>query len=173
MSPPKKARAKGANLPGWWLDKVREIAEDRKDTMSESLGELARLLSDAVGRQPPWEHSSVSRFLNENVTTVPMAEAFSILFGIPRPFYEPRSYAEALSMQQVAGKYAHTDGKITTPEQSRRLAEVDELLAKETQKARLDRDGHAADDDRQHGSRPEGGGRSRRVARRRPPPARS
>jgi hypothetical protein len=149
--------------------KVRELVDARKEEMGESLGQLGARLAEAVERKRPWDHSAVSRFLNEEVTTVPMAEAFSELFGIPRPLFVPHSWDEAVALNATAKRYA---GKVTTPEQSRRLAEVDELLAKETQKARLDRDGHAADDDRQHG-RSEGGGRSRRTARRRPPPARS
>lgn len=42
--------------------------------------ELARL----VGRSSAWNHSAVSRFLNGKGYTLEMAEAFSLLYGLPR-----------------------------------------------------------------------------------------
>lgn len=42
--------------------------------------ELARL----VGRPNQWNHSAVSRFLTGERCTIEMAEAFSLLFGLPR-----------------------------------------------------------------------------------------
>jgi hypothetical protein len=122
MATPRRTRAKGAELPSWFMDKVRDIADERKASMGESLGELAALLTEAVAREPAWDHSSVSRFLSEETLTITMATAFSRVFGIPEPFYVPKSFDEALSMQQVSRRY---EGKAITPEQQRRLALVD------------------------------------------------
>lgn len=125
MATETRTRAKGADLPSWWMIKVREIVEDRKETMGESLVELGALLADAVGRPTAWNHSSVSRFLNEDNPTVDMAEAFVALLGIPRPFFTPRSMEEALAMQQVARRY---DAKQLTTDQVQRIAAVDQAL---------------------------------------------
>lgn len=122
MATPRRTRAKGADLPSWFMDKVRAIADERKAAMGESLGDLAVLLTAAVGREPAWDHSSVSRFLSEETLTTTMAIAFARVFGIPEPFYTPKSFDEALSMQQVARRY---EGNAFTPDQKRRLALVD------------------------------------------------
>lgn len=129
----RKARAKGANLPPWFLSKVREIVDERKESLSESLGELGELLAEAVGRPDAWDHSAVSRFLNEEVTTVPMAEAFAVLLGIPRPFYTARSFDEGLALQQVSRRY---DTRGPTPDQARRLATADQVLESAEEDAR-------------------------------------
>ena len=72
-----KPRDKGAVLPRWFLEKVREIADERKQSLGESLGDLAQRLTEAIGRTNAWGHSDVSRFLSEKVVTAPMAEAFA------------------------------------------------------------------------------------------------
>lgn len=63
----------------------------------ESLGVLGEMLSAAVGRESVWDHGAVSRFISGKVATVPMAEAFSILLGLPRPLYQPQSPDEISS----------------------------------------------------------------------------
>jgi hypothetical protein len=145
------------------MDKVRAIADDRKETMGESLGDLAALLTEAVGREPAWDHSSVSRFLSEETLTVLMATAFARVFGIPEPFFTPKSFDEALSMQQVARRF---EGKALTPDQQRRLALVDSHAAQAMEEAK--------DQTRGVGSKDEGTirrGRPRRTARGRSSPS--
>jgi hypothetical protein len=152
-------RAKGVDLPPWWLEKVREMVDERKETIGESLGQLGEALADAVGREEAWDHSVISRFLRNKNTTVPLAEAFAVLLGIPRPFFVPRSFDEALSMQQVLRRY---DGKGLTPDQQRRLHTVDQVAAAAAQ--------DAADQTRGVPSKDEGTsrrGRTGRAARRR------
>jgi hypothetical protein len=117
-------RDKSVDLPSWWLEKVRGIVDDRKALNRESLGELARNLSEAVGRADPWDHSKVSRFLRNKNTTVPMAEAFSKLFVIPRPFFVAQSEDEAVAHEQVSRRY---EGKQLNPDQKRRLVTVDQI----------------------------------------------
>lgn len=80
MSPPSEPRDKGVVLPSWWRDKFLAMVALRK----ESLGVLGEMLSAAVGRESVWDHGAVSRFISGKVATVPMAEAFSILLGLPR-----------------------------------------------------------------------------------------
>jgi hypothetical protein len=165
MSTPARKRANGVDLPEWWLQKVNALVDER----DESMVELGKSLAVAAGRDRPWSHSIVSRFLENQNTTIDMAEAFSALLGIPQPFFVPRSLDEAIALTATAKRY---EVKATTPEQSRRLAEIDALLESETRAATLDRSGRAADDDRVH-AKDESRARSRRAGRRRPPPARS
>lgn len=139
MAPPKQPRAKGAVLPSWWMNKVREIVDQRKEDDGESLVVLARLLSEAFGRPRPWDHGAVSRFLSEKNVTVDMAEAFTLLFGVPRPQYQPRTFDEALSMQQVARRYDAKMQQITA-EQRRRLNTADQVLEAAEDEARDQRD---------------------------------
>jgi hypothetical protein len=126
MATPSDERDKSVDLPAWWLEKVRELVDERKETLGESLGQLADALAVAVGHDGGWDHSKVSRFLRNKNTTAPMAEAFAILLGIPRPFFVPRSFDEALSLQQVVGRY-DTRQQHLTAEQRRRLSVVDEI----------------------------------------------
>lgn len=121
MSPPPEERAKGVALPDWWLQKVRELVDER----GENLSEVGRALADVVQRNDAWDHSAVSRFLRNKVTTAPMAEAFAKLLGIPPAFYVPRNFDEALALQATAKRH---DEPRLTPEQVRRLKVVDEAV---------------------------------------------
>lgn len=166
MTPDQGLRGKAVDLPSWWLAKVGELVDER----GESMTQLGQVLADAVGRATPWDHGQVSRFLRGINTTQELAEAFSILLGVPRPFYIPRSLDEAIALTATAKRYEEKN-PATSAEQSRRLAEVDALLEQE-KRAALDRSNRPADDGRLHGSN-QGGGRSRRTSRRRVPPTRS
>ena len=173
MTPPPDERAKGVDLPDWWLLKVGELVDERKETLGESMSTLGKKLAEAVGREEPWDHSAVSRFLRGRNTTVPMAEAFSELLGVPRPFFVPRTLEEAIALTATAKRHdARTAAQVTSSEQSRRLAEVDAVLERETRAARLDRPDGEAEDRSLHG-KSESGERARRASRRRTPPARS
>lgn len=150
-----KTRAKGVDLPSWWMDKVRAIVDDRKKDLGESLVELGDRLASAVGRPQAWNHSSVSRFLSENNPTIDMAEAFAELLGIPKPFFTPRSFDEALSLQQVSRRY---DAKQLNPDQERRLDKVDRALDAAEAEVRGQRQGVGSQDEGRVG-------RGRRVGR--------
>ncbi len=156
MSPPPEERAKGVILPDWWLEKVRELVEERGTT----LGEVAIALSEVVQRNDAWDHSAVSRFLRNKVTTAPMAEAFSKLLGIPPAFYVPRNFDEALALQAVSKR--HDEPRLTA-EQVRRLAVVDEVVESEGATS-ADRRGGVQSSDEGVVRR----GRPRRAARGRP-----
>lgn len=168
MLPESDERAKGVDLPPWWLERVRELVDERKETLGENLTQLGKLLSAAIGREEVWDHSSVSRFLRNKNTTVPMAEAFSELLGLPRPFFVPRTIEEALALTATAKRY--DTAKVTSPEQSRRLGEVDALLDNEMRVASLEQQQRRSDDGRRHGQG-DGAGGNRRTTRRRPSPS--
>jgi adenylate kinase family enzyme len=121
MSTLQDGRANGVDLPEWWLEKVRELVDER----NESMVQLGKALADVVGRHEPWSHSIVSRFLRNRNTTIDMAEAFVALLGIPRPFFVARSMDEALSYEQVSRRYG---APRLNPEQQRRLATVDQVV---------------------------------------------
>lgn len=121
MTPDGDERAKGVDLPSWWLERVRELVEERE----ENLSQLGVALAKVVGKPDAWDHSSVSRFLRNKNTTVPMAEAFAVLLGLPRPFFVPRSLDEAIALTATSRRY---DDKQLTAEQQRRLAVVDQVV---------------------------------------------
>ncbi len=150
-------RAKSVVLPGWWLEMVNREAADF------GVVKLGRALAVAIDRpEGAWDHSAVSRFLRDEITTAPMAEAFSVLFDLPKPFYVARSKEEATDLQRAAKK--HESPTSLSKEQERRLAANDQLLEAEEEAS--------ADQTRQLESVDEGAsrrGRSRRAARRRAP----
>lgn len=149
-----KPRAKGVVLLPWFLEKVRAIAEERKETLNESLGDLGKRLGEAIGRPKAWDHSAVSRFLNEEVITEPMALAFAELFGIPRPLYAPRTFDEALGMQQVFRRH---EGLAINPDQKRRRDSMDQVAEVAEEEIR--------DQSRGVRSKDEGAGRRGRAGR--------
>lgn len=150
MKTPTDERAKGVILPEWWLTKVRELVNER----GTNLTEVGRVLAEVVQRNDAWDHSAVSRFLRNKVTTAPMAEAFAKLLGIPPAFYIPRNLDEALALQATAKRY---DEPRLTDEQVRRLKAVDAVVAVET-RAPMDQSSGVR-------SRDEGVGRGRRTRR--------
>ncbi len=149
MSVASSSRAKGVTPPAWWIEKVRDLVEK----MDVSLGDLGRDLADAVGREEAWDHSSVSRFLTEKNMTAPMADAFALLLGIPRPFYEARTLDEAFALQSVAKRY---DSAAVNPEQTRRLAVADQVVESEVELVR-DRTRPVKSDNEGTGRRGRGG----------------
>jgi len=145
-------RGKGLVLPGWWLDLVQEIFDDRE----EGTVVTGKKLAEAIGRGRAWDHSSVSRFLEAKVTTREMAEAFAILYGLPQLVYKARSMEEAFALQGIAKKYDVVAAS-SNPERERRLAITDQVAAAEQE--------HARDQTRGLPSTNEGIGRSRRTRR--------
>lgn len=150
-------RAKGVDLPEWWLEKVRALVDER----NESMVQLGKSLADAVGRDEAWSHSIVSRFLRNKNTTITMAEAFVALLGVPRPFFVPRSLDEALSYEQVSRRYGAPK---LNPEQQRRLATVDQVVEAAREEAVDQTRGVRSKDERAHRS-----GRTGRATRGRSP----
>lgn len=124
-----EGRAKGVVLPPWWLKKVRELVDER----GGSLTQLGADLAAACGRAEPWDHSAVSRFLRDKVTTAPMAEAFATLLVLPKPFFVARTLDEAFALQATAKRY---DSAAVNPEQARRLAVADQIVDSEEESVR-------------------------------------
>lgn len=151
----KKKRAKGVVLPDWFLEKINAEA-DGYGTV-----ELGKALAIAVGRPTPWDHSAVSRFLRDEVTTAPMADAFAMLFDLPKPVYQASSFAEADELRRAAKK--HASPAAVSQEQERRLAAVDQLRDVEEERDSDQTSPVDSQDERARGSR-----RSRRTARRGP-----
>jgi hypothetical protein len=68
--------------------------------------ELARQLSAAVGRQPPFTRQMVDEFLKDNVTTDVLMAAFLELYrDLPPPVFWAESYEEAHRHHQIAMDY--------------------------------------------------------------------
>lgn len=153
MSTEPEERAKGVVLPAWWLIKIRELVELRGGNLTQ----LGKDLATAIGRDEPWDHSSVSRFLRDKVTTAPMAAAFSCLFAFPPAFYVARTLDEAFALQATAKRY---DAVAVNPEQARRLAVADQVVDSEEESVRRRND--PVESDNEGTSRR---GRTRRAAR--------
>jgi hypothetical protein len=152
MSPEPATRDKSILLPEWWLVRVRELVDERGENMTQ----IGIALAAQIGRDEIWDHSAVSRFLNNKVTTQPMAEAFAQLLGLPRPFYLARTLDEAIALQAVALRY---DPKPA----SSRLSAVDQVAETLEAEARDQSRGVASVDERS-GRR----GRAGRAHRSRP-----
>jgi hypothetical protein len=152
-------RGDAVDLPSWWLDRVNEIKELRGDTITE----LGKLLAEAAGRATSFDHGTVSRFLNNKVTTRQLTEAFAKLYGIPSPFFEARSLDEAMAMQGLSRKY---DVQAANTNRDGRLRAADQRAEYESKTARDQTEGVTSPN--------EGAGQHRRPgrpARRRTPPA--
>jgi hypothetical protein len=152
-------RGDAVDLPSWWLDRVNEMKEHRGDTITE----LGKMLAAVVGRATAFDHGTVSRFLNNRVTTRQLTDAFVRLYGIPSPFFEARSLDEAMAMQGLARKY---DAPVANSNKDRRLAAADQRAEHERKTAQDQTDGVTSPD--------EGAGQHRRpgrATRRRTPPA--
>src|SRR4051812_36338479 len=102
-------RGKPVTLPDWWLEALRRLCANR------SGAELADQLNKIARRSPPWLREAVNRFLNGQVTTIEMMDAFLELFGddLPPPVLFARSYEEAVRLSRLARSY---DGERPQPE---------------------------------------------------------
>lgn len=98
---PTKERGDRIELPAWWLLRVQEIFSARKENQTA----VGKQLAAAVGRARAWDHGAVSRFLDGKVTTREMADAFALIYGLPPPYFTPRSIEEALDFQGVAMRH--------------------------------------------------------------------
>ena len=95
---PAKDRGGKIELPGWWLTRVNQIFDARGENQTA----VGRKLAAINGRSKAYTHGVISRFLANKNTTREVAEAFSILYGIPLPFFVPRSLEEAIDFQGIA-----------------------------------------------------------------------
>lgn len=64
--------------------------------------ELGEQLAESVGREEPWNHGSVSRFLSGERVTDGMVAAFVALFNMPPPVYYPADFKEAALLQSFS-----------------------------------------------------------------------
>ncbi len=164
--PPKRDRGASVDLPQWWLDAVNRLYIARED----KLVPLGQALALAVGREKAWPYDAVSRFLANEITTRPMADAFCRLYGVPPFVFEPRSMEEAIALQGVARKYDPPSAAVT-PEQQRRLSLVDQRRVALEEEA--DRHTEPVTSQDESSERVRGSGRTGRSPHRRPPSSRS
>lgn len=149
-------RGAGVDLPDWFMKLVSEVAEGVDETA------LGAALATAVGRDRPWDRSTVNRFVTNEKTTFEMAEAFCVLFSLPRPYHQSVTLEEAVEVQRIAARHASMER--VTDEQRRRLAAVDQIRDSEEESA-VDQTRPLQSTDERAGGR----GWSRRAARRRAP----
>lgn len=97
---PERVRGRSLVVPRWWLDAAREAVE----ASGLGLVEVGEKLAAKVGRSDPWTHGAISRFLAGKVVTDQIAEAFIVMFSLPRPAYYPRDLAEALLFRAAEAK---------------------------------------------------------------------
>lgn len=151
-------RGKGIVLPDWFLTRIN------RDALEYGVAELGRALAIAVDRQEgAWDHSTVSRFLRNENTTAEMAEAFAVLFDLPKVYYVPDSYEAAVELQRAAKRH-ETPGALSK-EQARRLSALDQLRDTEVE-ASNDQTPRVGSSDEEGTGRRRGVGR---TARRRSP----
>jgi hypothetical protein len=137
-------RGQATDPPTWWLDlfnaeRLRRLEENanarqekRKPPHVEGVVQLGAELATIVGRPKPWNHSAVSNFINGERYTREMAEAFSILYGLPRfeviIHFNTRDKAQEIEM--LLGRHG-----FTRPVPPPRVASVDQLAAALTESA--------------------------------------
>lgn len=91
------------DLPAWWLEMARQLANKREGWTQER---LADRLSALMGRRPKWDRTVVKNFLQGRNTTAEMTEAFCLLFeGLPYPQVIARSIAEAVQLHIVRRRF--------------------------------------------------------------------
>jgi hypothetical protein len=96
-----KRRGKSIDLPEWWISLARVAV----DAYGGSLVDLGKEMAAAVRRNKPWHQSMVVRFLQKQNPTVEMADAISLLLGVPRLVYVARTSDEAHALQSAAAKF--------------------------------------------------------------------
>lgn len=140
MSKPGDDRGTGTTPPEWWVKRFekeyeRRLAENEKAKSAHEPPKyvvdqagLGKLLATIVGRESgDWHHSAVGNFINRKRYTREMAEAFSLLFEIPRfeVLVRPENEAKAMELEMLLGRH----DLAPQPKVAARLAEIDQLAA--------------------------------------------
>jgi hypothetical protein len=158
-----KVRGKPIPAPDWWVKLARAAMTKAQEGIG--LVELGRQLAKVSARGVDYDHSVLSRFLNENLPpqmTQELADAISDRFpSVPRLYYVPRNENEARAMASIAEAYDHID-----PVRSERKQQLDRLLRKmevavEDHRDKLDSRDADAEERRSGRRRPRGVPRSR------------
>lgn len=118
-APAKKTRGTPVPLPSWFLEAAI------KHTEGWSLDRLALALTQAVTRDPPWDRTTVGKFLKNQHPTTEMMEAFCALFEeLIQPVFVAKDPAEAYALL-VASRRARGVG--ANPEKVTRRAQLNQL----------------------------------------------
>ena len=129
--PKKKLRGTPVYVPPWWLDMVRRRWDVLHDELGWSYQQLADALTDLVertlnGERFPWDRKTVERFIDDEVTTLELVEAFCDFFDLITPVYVAHSPDEAMTLYRASEPYRpREDAKAASIKRERR----DELLA--------------------------------------------
>jgi len=113
-TPAVKIRGTPVSLPGWWLERANEATE------GVSLAELAQQLSVAARRDPPWDRSTVGKFLKNEFPTYELMLAFCAVYEqLLQPVFIAETYEEA---HQLLLTTRRVRGSGSTPEKEARRA---------------------------------------------------
>ena len=82
-----KGRGHPVAVPRYWLEECREWVRANDET-TRSLGPK---LADALSRSRPFSKATVARFLRGEKVTYEIAQAFSIVAGLPLPLPSPKN----------------------------------------------------------------------------------
>lgn len=137
-------RGEGVEPPAWWLKRFHDERERRKreddkaaangnpKPYAEGVVDLGIDLAEKIGRPRPWNHSVVSNFINGERYTREMAEAFSLLYDIPRfeAVVRAETEAQAIELEMFLRRFARSSqsGNVSRVESvDQRAAELTEL----------------------------------------------
>lgn len=67
--------------------------------------ELAEQLSATAHRHPPWDHTTIGKFLRNEHATEELMYAFSKFFNLPPQIIVPRSYEEADQLMKESRRW--------------------------------------------------------------------
>lgn len=123
--PATKTRGMPIIVPPWWLREVNRLTQGR--TLEELAGDLTAL----AARNPPWDRSTIGKFLKNKYPTWELMHAFSVLLDLPIPIVIARSPEEASHLIAESRKYDEgPDVKAINLEKRERYLELEQELAK-------------------------------------------
>lgn len=135
-------RSEGTDPPAWWLDRFkaehtrredenrRARAAKKPEPFETGVQALGTILAERIGRAKPWHHSAVVNFLNGTRFTREMAEAFSLLYRIPRfeKVVRAETEAQAIALEMFL-RELEVPARHHGSENTNRVADVDEVAA--------------------------------------------
>src|SRR5262245_61549005 len=86
--------------PPWWLAELRQAIE----SVGWTHAGVAAAASKAAGRDPPWDGSRVTKFLQGKNQTLELTLALADAVGIAPPVFEARSKSDAEEFRKLQRK---------------------------------------------------------------------
>ena len=104
LGPDKSKRGTPIELPEWWLEAAKIRIGHRRNAKA------AAEISAAVGREPPWDRTTLGNFLKNEHATQELLDAICRTYdGLPHLVFLARSLDEANALEAISQKYTERD----------------------------------------------------------------